>query len=273
MQQITDNVFVETIFQGCNSSFIVTKQGAVVIDTPMVPTDAREWKLEIEKHAPVKYIIINEAHTDHYCGSCYLGGTVIGSEDTLIALKNAKTEELTGILSMMSPDSPGPDESFYFKPPDIIIEGDTTLLLGDHTIKILSSPGHTPGQLAVYVPEERVLFTSDNINIEMPVFINAVPDEWIKTLDRLNELDVDHVVPGHGEVTDKSAFPIMKDMILMWVDVVGGAIREGLDLEGVRRRVLEIKEFPEIPAEEPMAGFFNMNLEALYKTLSEKLGI
>jgi len=88
----------------------------------------------------------------------------------------------------------------------------------------------------------------DNVNIEMPIFINALPDEWIKTLDRFNEMDIDHVVPGHGDVTDKSAFPLMKDMILMWVDVVGGAIKEGLDLEGVINRVKETKGFPEIPA-------------------------
>ena len=269
MQQITDKVYVETMFQGCNSSFIITEEGAVVIDTPMVPDDAREWKLEIEKHAAVRYVIINEAHTDHYCGSCYLGGTVIGSRDTLNALRNAKVEELTGVLSMMSPDSPGPDEDFYFKPPGIVIEGEAALILGDKTIKILSAPGHTPGQLAVHVPEEKVLFTSDNINLEMPIFINAVPEEWIKTLDRLSKLDFDHVVPGHGEVTDKSAFPLMKDKIQMWVNVVGQGIKEGLDVEGVRRRVMETKGFPEIPAEEPMAGFFKMNLEALYKTLSK----
>jgi glyoxylase-like metal-dependent hydrolase (beta-lactamase superfamily II) len=268
MEQITDNVFVETLFQGCNSSFIVTKQGAVVIDTPMVPAEAREWKLEIEKHAPVKYVIINEAHADHYCGSCYLDGTVIGSENTVSALKNAKIEEFTGMLSMMSPESPEPDASFYFKPPEIVIEGEAKLLLGDHTINILAAPGHTPQQLAVHVPEERILFTSDNINLEMPIFINADPDQWIKTLDSLSELDVDHVIPGHGEVTDKSAFPVMKNMIKIWLDVVGEAIEEGLDLDGVRRRVSENREFPEIPEEEPMAGFFNMNLEALYKLLS-----
>ena len=55
MQQVTNNVYTETTFQGCNSSFIVTKGGAVVIDTPMVPTDAQEWKKKIEEYAPIKY--------------------------------------------------------------------------------------------------------------------------------------------------------------------------------------------------------------------------
>jgi glyoxylase-like metal-dependent hydrolase (beta-lactamase superfamily II) len=269
MQQITDNVYVETIFQGCNSGFIVTKQGAVVIDTPMVPADAREWKREIEKYAPVKYVIINEAHIDHYCGSCYLGGTVIGSVDTLTALKNAKVEELTGFLSMMSPESTGPDKDFYFKPPEIILDGRAEIHMGNHTFKIFPAPGHTPKQFAVHVPEERVLFTSDNINLEIPTFISAVPYEWIKTLDLLSELDVDHVIPGHGEVTDKSVFKTMKDSIHLWMEAVGGAIKEGLGIEETRDRVINAKEFGNMPKEGPIAGFFNMNIDALYKKLSE----
>lgn len=269
MQKITENIYTETAFEGCNSSFIVTKEGAVVIDTPMVPADAKEWKRQIELLAPVKYIIINEAHIDHYCGSCYVGGTVIGTEETYNALKNAKVEEFIGTLSMLAPDSPKPDLSFYFRSPEITIESEATLHLGDHTIRILSAPGHTPKQLAVYVPEERVLFTSDNINLEMPIFISSLPGEWIDSLDRLSELDVDYVIPGHGEISDTSAFKIMKDKIQLWVEVVGGAIKEGLDLEETRQKIMEAKEFSDIPKEEPMAGFVNMNIESLYRILSK----
>ena len=268
MQKITDHIYTETAFQGCNSSFIVTKEGAVVVDTPMVPKEAQEWKREIESHAPVRYVIINEAHIDHYSGSCYMQGTVIGTKDTYNALKNAKVEEFIGALSMLAPDSPKPDPSFYFRPPEITIESEATLHLGEHTIRILTVPGHTPKQLAVYVPEEKVLFTSDNINLELPTFISALPGEWINSLNRLSELDVEYVIPGHGEVSDKSALQIMKEKIQLWIEVVGGAIKQGLDLEGTRQRVMEAKEFSDIPKEEPMAGFVNMNIESLYNILS-----
>ena len=267
MRKITENVYVETGFQGCNSGFIVTKEGAVVIDTPMVPAEAQEWAQKINEHAPVKYVIINEAHTDHYCGSCYLGGTVIGTDESVKALKNARIEDLIGELSWMAPDSPKPDDSFYFRPPDISIDGEAVFYLGDHSIKILSVPGHTSKQLAVHVPEERVLFTSDNINLAIPIFINALPEEWIKSLDRLSELDVDYVIPGHGEVTDRSAFNVMKGMIQLWMDFVGSAIKEGLDIEEVRQKIMAAKEFADVPKEGPMAGIFNMNLEALYRAL------
>ena len=269
MQKITDHIYTETAFEGCNSSFVVTKEGAVVVDTPMVPADAQEWKRQIELHAPVKYVIINEAHIDHYCGNCYMGGTVMGTEDTYNALKNAKVEEFINTLSMLAPDSPKPDSSFCFRPPEITVESEATLHLGDHTIKILSVPGHTPKQLAVYVPEERTLFTSDNINLEMPIFISALPGEWVNSLNRLSELDVDYVIPGHGEVSDKSVLETMKNKIQLWVEVVGGAIKEGLDLEETRQRISEAKEFADIPKEEPMAGFVNMNIESLYKMLSK----
>ena len=270
MQKVTENVYSKTTFQGCNSSFIITKEGSIVIDTPMVPAEAREWKKEIELHAPVKYVIINEAHTDHYCGSCYLDGTVIGTEDSYNALKNAKVEDLIREMSWMAPDSPKPDMSFYFKPPEICINSETVLHMGDHTINIFPAPGHTLKQLAVHVPEERTLFTSDNINLAIPIFIDALPHEWLKTLDRLNKLDVDHVIPGHGEVTDKSAFGKMKAMILMWIDVIGQTIKDGLDIEGARQKAAEAKEFAEIPKEGPMAGFFFMNVESLYRALLKK---
>lgn len=269
MQKITDHIYTETAFQGCNSSFIVTKEGAVVVDTPMVPKEAQEWKREIESHVPVRYVIINEAHIDHYSGSCYMEGTVIGTEDTYNALKNSKIEEFIGTLSILAPDSPKPDPSFYFRPPEITIEVEAALHLGEHTIRILTVPGHTPKQLAVHVPEEKVLFTSDNINLELPTFISALPGEWINSLNRLSELDVDYIIPGHGEVSDKNALRMMKDKIRLWVEVVGGAIKEGLDLEETRQRVMKAKEFLDIPKEEHMAGFVNMNIEALYKILSK----
>ncbi|NLA75769.1 MAG: MBL fold metallo-hydrolase, partial [Deltaproteobacteria bacterium] len=147
MQQITGNVYAKTTFHGCNSGFIITGEGAVVIDTPMVPSEAKGWKQQIEKHAPIRYVIINEAHTDHYSGSCYLGGTLVGTEDSAKALSRAKVEDLVKELSWMAPGSPAPDEDFYFRRPDITINGEAKIYLGEHAFTILSVPGHTAKQL------------------------------------------------------------------------------------------------------------------------------
>ena len=49
------------------------------------------------------------------------------------------------------------------RPGPVVFTGDVTLRVGDHTFNCLRTPGHTPGQLAVHVPEEGVVFTGDTI--------------------------------------------------------------------------------------------------------------
>ena len=48
--------------------------------------------------------------------------------------------------------------------PDITFSDRMTLRLGEHTFKIMLLPGHTPGQTAIYIPEEDVLFAADNMS-------------------------------------------------------------------------------------------------------------
>ena len=57
MEKVTENVYAELGFNGCNVSFVVTKQGVVMVDTPQIPSEAIQWRDEIEKHGPVRYLI------------------------------------------------------------------------------------------------------------------------------------------------------------------------------------------------------------------------
>lgn len=49
MIQVTKNVFVENGMMACNLGMLVTKEGVVLIDTPMQPTNAVKWRNEAEK--------------------------------------------------------------------------------------------------------------------------------------------------------------------------------------------------------------------------------
>ena len=95
--------------------------------------------------------------------------------------------------------------------------GDVTLNVGDHTFHLIHTPGHTPGQIAVYVPEERVVFTGDT------VFTESRRGSWLPTstsgssaLNTISRLDVDKVVPGHGPVTDLKYLQTQKAVLLEW---------------------------------------------------------
>jgi cyclase len=269
MKRITDNVYVESERSVCNTSFVVTKEGVVVIDTPMVPANAKKWAEEASKFGPIRYVINTEPHGDHISGNCYMGGTLIAHEGTREAILAAKVDDIKGMLRMMAPDSPSLDKDFRYRPPDITFSHRLTLYLGNHTFHLTNMPGHSPHQVAVYVPEERVVFTSDNVVTGMPFFRQALPKEWLKSLKEYQKLDVDIVVPGHGNVSDKSYFKQMYNTVKACMDAVEAAIARGMSLQEAREKVTLAEVFPNMPRDERTVSTIRMNVERLYEVLKK----
>ena len=80
-----------------------------------------------------------------------------------------------------------------------------TLQLGDSTLKFVHTPGHTMGSLCVYLQEDKVLFTGDNILGLGTTVIS--PDEgdmasYIKSLHKMLNYDIEKICPGHGPEID-----------------------------------------------------------------------
>jgi len=264
MKKITDNVYVESQISVCNSSIVITKDGVVVIDTPMVPENAKKWAKQAAEFGPIRYVINTEPHGDHISGNCYFGGTLIAHEGTRDAILASKVDDIKGMLQMMSPGTPL-DKDFRYRAPDITLSERLTFYLGKHSFHLINMPGHSPFQVAVYVPEERIVFTSDNISRGLGFFHQALPDKWLKALKELKKLDVDYVVPGHGEVGDKSVFQEMEDVVNIWINTVKEAIAKGMTLEEIQKTLTMTKEFPNLPRDERTKGIITMNLASIYK--------
>jgi cyclase len=267
MLKVTDNVYVGNTFRGCNSSFVVTSEGTVIIDTPMVPSEAKQWREEVGKYGEIRYVIDNEPHNDHVAGNCWLGGILVAHEGTGKAIKNNSKESLEGQMKWMAPDAVPLGEDFRYRLPDITFSGEMTLYLGDHTFRIISVPGHTASQTAVYVPEEKILFTSDNVSMTMPIMIDAVPNEWLESLTRLQKLDVGKIVPGHGDVCDKSALQVTYDNVKYITGEVEAAIAKGWTLEEVQDKVTLSERFPVPESGDIMKQMRRESLAGLYTAL------
>jgi cyclase len=269
MEKVTENVFVESKLSVCNSSFVVTSEGVVVIDTPMVPANAKKWAKKAAEYGPIRYLINTEPHGDHVSGNCYFGGILVAHEGTRDAILASNPDDLTGMLNRMAPESLPLPKDFRYRPPDITLSQRLTLYLGDHTFHLINMPGHSPFQVAVYVPEERIVFTSDNVTLNMPYFRQALPDKWLKSLKEYQKLDVDKVVPGHGNVSDKSCFPQMYKNVTIWIDTVADAIAKGMTLEEAQLKVTMVKQFPDIPRDEHSIDVVRANVARIYETLQK----
>ena len=85
--------------------------------------------------------------------------------------------------------------------PTITFSDRMTLKIGAHTFQIMLLPGHTAGQTSVYVPEEKVLFASDNVSSMGGASMHdAKPYKWLESLQYMKRLDVDCIATGHGDV-------------------------------------------------------------------------
>jgi len=203
--QLTDNVYVETAYEGANVGHVTTEQGIVMIETPQRPTDAVAWRTQMEGKGKLKYLIHTEGHGDHIAGGFFFDVSVVAHEKTRDAIVTADKKRILDAIAMMDPDGVSLISDYEFNVPVITFSERLILYLGNHTFHLINLPGHTEGQTAIFIPEEKVVFTGDNVNYQSPAFMHeSVPLTWLQSLKKLGELDVDHIVPGHGEVCERS---------------------------------------------------------------------
>jgi cyclase len=250
MEQLTPNVFTETGLRGCNPSFVTTSDGVVVIDTPQLPTRAVAMRKLAESHGPIRYVINTEHHVDHIFGNYYFkgAGTVVhhqGVYDNFM-LASPDLDPFAYAAEAIPTDDPQgqaifPDRDEYFQDPNkatVVFTGDLTLRVGGHTFELLHTPGHTPGQVAVHVPEERVVFTGDTVFSECQTWLmTSDVRQWLASLTRIASLDVDHLVPGHGPVTTTRYLAAQRAVLIEWVNAVAEAIAKGWSREETIERV------------------------------------
>ncbi len=284
IQRVTKNVFAETKIRGCNPGYIITSDGVVVIDTPQLPTHAVKMRQEAEKCGLIRYLINTEHHVDHIFGNYYFRGTGIVISHVEVYREFMKvTSNLNPYAyakeAIPADDPEGaaifPDEETYFADPNkptITFDKNLTLRVGNHTLELISTPGHTKGQIAVYVPEEKVVFTGDTIFNHCQTWIyEADPEAWLASLKVIDSLDVDHIIPGHGPICTKTQIPVQSAFILEWLTAVATGIAKGWTKEECIRKISFLDRFPVDVGQEYMGPRVQeLNVIALYDYLTQK---
>jgi cyclase len=205
---------------------------------------------QAEEHGPIRYVINTEHHVDHIFGNYWFkgAGEVVhhrGVADNFM-VPTPDLDPFAYALEAIPTDDPDaasivPDRDTYYEDPnrgDLVFTGDLELKVGDRTFHLIHTPGHTPGQVAVYVPEERVVFTGDTVFSECQTWLMTSDiDQWIGALDVIATLDVDQVVPGHGPVTTPRYLLTQKAVLLEWTSAVAEAVANGWSREETIARV------------------------------------
>jgi glyoxylase-like metal-dependent hydrolase (beta-lactamase superfamily II) len=196
---------------GVNAGIIQTANSVVFIDSGMSAYSGQYlWSIAENKMVGNEelFLILTHKDTDHCFGMNDMkkqGAKVIAHEYSAKVIheyrdvskhpivkrirKEYKTEDVLGEVILTMPDQ--------------LISEDTTLDLGTE-LHILTVEGHTPGDVAIYHPESKVLFSGDAILEGMNPYIR--PDSidietWIRNLKKLKKLDIEWICPGHGALS------------------------------------------------------------------------
>lgn len=89
-------------------------------------------------------------------------------------------------------------------PPDTEVKGGETIKAGQFEFEVIWTPGHSPGHICLYEPNHKILLTGDHIlptitpNVSIHAQTHGSPlGDYIRSLEKLTDLDVDHVLPAH----------------------------------------------------------------------------
>lgn len=110
----------------------------------------------------------------------------------------------------MIPDAPVDTMSNFSKIPEMItrIYEGHIIDLGNYKLKLLSFPGHTPGNTMFYIEDQKIMFTGDNILFDVTPNItiwSGMTDSlgtYLSGLERAKEYDVELALPGHRMTGD-----------------------------------------------------------------------
>ncbi|MBL7175416.1 MAG: MBL fold metallo-hydrolase [Desulfobacteraceae bacterium] len=254
VKAVTENVKVRTDVRGCNYGYVRTSEGVVVIDTPQLPTRAVELREEAMAAGTVRFLINTEHHIDHIFGNHFFAEMcpVAGHEHIMDEFWTVSSEDPYAYMEeVVSKDDPQgmsimpSKQDYVVNSPNITFSEHMKLYLGEHVFELIHTPGHTRGQIAVHVPQERIVFVGDTIFCECQTwFHSADPEAWLHSLGFLRTLDVDYIVPGHGPVCTKAYILKQSSFILEWLSAVAVGISRGWSREECIQRISFLDRFP-----------------------------
>jgi glyoxylase-like metal-dependent hydrolase (beta-lactamase superfamily II) len=228
------------------SVFAVTPAGVIVTDP--INADAARWlkgEIATRFNRPIRYVVYSHDHADHISG-----GEVFADTAIVVAHENAKA----AIAGEKRPTAV----------PGVTFSDAMTIELGGTVVELVYvGRNHSDNSIVMRFPKERLLFAVDFIPVNSYAFRDfpdAYMPDWIDSLKRVEAMDFDVLVPGHGPLGTKANVTMFREYLQDLRSEVMRHAREGKSLDEIKRLVTLPKYAGWNPKE-----WFPLNIEGMYR--------
>lgn len=170
---------------------------ALVIDVGTDPEEGGALAAFVQQagFAP-NLVALTHGHSDHILGGlAFAGAEVFASSRTPDQIRS----HLRGFAARKGLDYVQLLAQALF--PTITFSDELTIDLGRRLVRLFPAPGHSPDGVCAYLAAERLLFAGDTVVTGILPAINEGDSRVLETsLNRLRNMEIDILVPGHGRV-------------------------------------------------------------------------
>lgn len=217
MREVVPNVYLMEDLRGANAYLLVSGGELTLVDGGL-PGDAGRIANQVResKHSlsELRTIVVTHAHGDHVGGVPELarrsGASVVAHEDEVPYVEQVRplpgNSSIQRLLNWLT------DRVLFSKPPcpvdRAVRDGDVIKALGG--LRVIHTPGHTPGSISLYQPERGILFCGDALfnahplggqpGLRLPIRLFTLHRDRARDAARtLAELPLQVLCCGHGE--------------------------------------------------------------------------
>src|SRR5689334_2476719 len=117
MRRISEHVYTEIYYWGCNPSFVTTKDGVFMIDTPQQPINALQWREKLLKHGRPLQLVNTEPHPDHIMGNAYFPSVEVLGQMGMVERYAASMAMMSSAERLETMKQTDPDSVWLFNHP------------------------------------------------------------------------------------------------------------------------------------------------------------
>ncbi len=272
-ERVSDDIFVFTseLYAQVTAAAVVTREGIVVIDTLPYPSETVEMIEHLNglNMGPIKYLVNTHWHGDHTYGNCFFDDSV-----ELVCHRRCQQvmlEHGQETLDLAKESTPMLEDVELRVPEIVFDEGQLVLHVGNKSIELTLTPGHTLDSIVAYAREDKVLLAADTV-MPVPYFVWGDRNAFIESLELLKTYNLESIVQGHGEVLLRGEIPIAIDSSIEYLETlsrkVENIVKKGRSSSALDRLTIESCGKSRIPLNGLVQDLHQANVYKLYEDLT-----